>query len=272
MISNSAYGLFLREWREKRRFSQLSLGHIANVSARHVSFLETGRAKPSREMVLQLGDCLSMPMAQINHALHLAGYSPAYKERTIDDADLVPIHRAIAHLLENHMPFPAIGLDRLWNIKAGNLAAMALLNDAGFAGHTNMLEALCDQTPQQSSIENWEEAIGLLLTRLHSEMLAGGSDPKIQKLVQKLTTHFERHAKGTGFDRTQAVMPTRFRIGPKIISVFSTIASFGSVQDVILDDYKIELMFPMDEASRDYFIKSAKIMIAKTRGSEKPKA
>jgi len=251
--TNSNYGDLLTDWRKKRRFSQLSFALLANVSPRHVSFLETGRANPSREMVLKLADCLAMPKAEINRALLLAGYSPAYLARDPDAADLEPVHKAIAHLLDRHMPYPAIGLDRLWNITAGNPATVKLLNDAGFAGYSNLLEALSEQAPETSSIENWQETIGLFLARVQTELQAGGYEPELNQRVQKLATHFARHSTGVDIDRTKAVIPTRFRVGDRIISVFSTVASFGTLQDVTLDDLKIELMFPLDEVSKAYF-------------------
>lgn len=250
------YGDLLSGWRKKRRFSQLSFALMADVSPRHVSFLETGRSKPSREMVLKLSDCLAMPKADINRALLLAGYSPAYRERPSDDADLAPIQRAIAHLLDNHMPYPAVGLDRLWNITAGNPAAVKFLSDTGFAGCSNLLEALAEQTPETSSIENWQETIGLFLARVQTELQAGGYEPELQQRVQKLAAHFARHSTGVDIDRTKAVIPTRFRVGKRVISVFSTIAGFGTLQDVTLDDLKIELMFPLDAVSDAYFIEA----------------
>lgn len=228
----------------------MALGLSANVSARHISFLETGRAKPSREMVLQLADCLAMPKPEANRALHLAGFAPAYPTRSANDQDLAPIHRAISLLLEKQMPFPAIALDGCWNIKGGNAAAQALMRVLGYEGQANLLEAIISQVPEDSNIINWEEAIGLLLSRLQAEV---GGVPELDALVSKLTRHYEKHATGQGFDRSKAVIPTQFAVGGNTISVFSTIASFGSVQDIVLDDLRIELMFPMDDVSEAYF-------------------
>ncbi len=255
----SPFGNLLRDWRQKRRFSQLSLALVADVSARHVCFLETGRAQPSREMVLQLADSLAMPKAETNHALQLAGFTPAYLQRPVDDADLAPVHQAISHLLNSHMPYPAIALDDLWNIKAANKMAVMLLESSGFGGHKNLLEALASQTPEQSKIENWEETIGLLIARLRAETLISVPGPKLQTLVDNLISHFNNHAKGKGIDRTKAVISTSFNIDGRIISVFSTIASFGSVQDVVLDNLKVELMFPADEVAEAYFREMANI-------------
>ncbi len=248
------YGRLLSDWRKKRRFSQLSFGHFADVSPRHVSFLESGRSRPSRKMVLKLADCLDMPKSEINRALLLAGFSPAYLARASNDADLAPIQQAIGRMLDNHMPYPAISIDRLWNITAGNAAAMKLLVDAGYSGYSNLIEALCGQTPQQSSIVNWQETVGLLLARINAEVLRAGSDEALKALAKKLTTHFERHGTNAAIDRLQAVIPTRFTIDGQVISLFSTIASFGTVHDIVLDDLKVELMFPLDNISKEYLI------------------
>ncbi len=249
-IPDSTYGASLRGWRRKRRYSQMALGLSANVSARHISFLETGRAKPSREMILQLADCLAMPKLEANRALHLAGFAPAYPTRSAKDQDLSPIHRAIALLLENQMPFPAIALDSDWDIKGGNAAAMHLMKVFEYEGHSNLLDAIISQPPAESKILNWEEAIGLLLSRLQAEF---GTSPALDARVIRLAHHYEKHATGHGFDRSKAVIPTQFAAEGKTISMFSTIASFGSVQDIVLDDLRIELTFPMDGVSEAYF-------------------
>ncbi|VAW12375.1 hypothetical protein MNBD_ALPHA09-115 [hydrothermal vent metagenome] len=243
----------MRGWRKTRRFSQLSLALHCDISPRHLSFLESGRAKPSREMVLRLADCLEMPKPEINRTLLSAGFAPLYKSRPEDHADLAPVRQAIAALLENHLPFPGLALDRRWSITNANEAALKLLGEAGFGGHTNLLEALTDQAPENSAIINWEETVGLLLTRARAEMSSGGDDPILAGLVRDLETHFSRYAAGMDIDRTQAIIPTRFEIGGRTLSLFSTIAQFGTIQDLALDDLKVELMFPLDDVTKRYF-------------------
>ena len=248
-----AYGDILRVWRKKRRYSQLAFSLQAGISSRHLSFLESGRAQPSRDMVLRLADNLEAPKPDINRMLLSAGFAPAYKARPQGDADLAPIHTAISSLLANHMPYPAIAMDRYWTITNANDAAMNLLGAAGFAEHTNFLEALATQSPEDSSIINWQETVGTLLVRLQAELSLLGEDDVLGALTQNLQAHFNAHCDGHTPDRDQAILPTRFRIGDAIISVFSTIAQFGTVQDITLDDLKVELMFPMDEVSEAYF-------------------
>jgi len=249
----ATFGQHLRDWRTKRRYSQLSFSLHADVSARHVSFLESGRARPSRDMVLRLAQSLEMPRAEVNRALQFAGFTPAYSQRAPDHADLAPIRAAIEALLQNHMPYPALAMDGFWNVTALNPAAMRLMSEVGFAGHSNLLAALASQTPEQSAIINWSESIGLLLTRLQSEMPLAGLDAGFDQHVKNLQDLFDAHGKSHRTDSASAVIPTRFAIGEQEISLFSTIAQFGTVQDISLAELKVELMFPMDDGSADYF-------------------
>ncbi|MCF6327318.1 MAG: helix-turn-helix transcriptional regulator [Devosiaceae bacterium] len=250
---NLTFGEILSDWRKRRRFSQLGFGLSVDVSSRHLSFLETGRANPSREMVLKLTDRLEMPKGEINRALLAAGFAPAYVARPPGDRDLVPIESAIEKMLENHMPYPAISIDKVWNIVGANLAAMQLMGEAGFGSYSNILLALAEQTKEQSTIVNWEEAIGLSLERVRTELDAIGGNSELEHLEKKLTARFLTDGRDEEFDRSQAVIPTKFDVGGRVISVFSTFAQFGTVQDMALDELKIELMFPLDEVSEKYF-------------------
>jgi len=247
------YGDIMRIWRKKRRYSQLTFSEYAGISSRHLSFLESGRARPSREMVLKLADCLGMPKLDVNHALLCAGFAPAFKARPQGDADLTPVHEAINILLRNHMPYPALVMDRHWTITGANEAAVKLLIAAGFGGRTNFLEALASQSPEESAIINWADAIGILLDRLRTELNLLGDDDVLRELAQKLQANLEAHCPGHVTDRALAILPTRLAIDDEIISVFSTITQFGTVQDITLDDLKVELMFPMDDVSTRYF-------------------
>ncbi len=250
----SAFGNILRDWRKQRRMSQLDLGLDANVSARHISFIEQGRSKPSREMVLNLTQCLQMPKAQTNQAFLAAGFAPAFQQHANNNTDLAQIHSAINIMLKNHMPYPAIVMDNHWNIINANECAQTLLDQTGFAGQTNLIEALISDSPATSSIENWHEAVGLILQRLKVEVFQLGQDEVLSDLIVQLENHIDAHSKQPlQIDFTQAVIPTRFRIGDQIVSVFSTLAQFGTVFDIALADLKIELMFPADDETEAFF-------------------
>ena len=253
----SAFGNILRDWRKQRRMSQLDLGLDANVSARHISFIEQGRSKPSREMVLNLTQCLQMPKAQTNQAFLAAGYAPVFQQHANNNTNLAQIHSAINIMLENHMPYPAIVMDNHWNIINANECAQSLLVQTGFAGHKNLIKALISDTPEKSSIENWHEAVTLILQRLKVELFHLGEDETLSQLTSQLEGHLDLHSpKPRLVDFTQAVIPTRFRIGKNTISVFSTLAQFGSVFDLTLADLKIELMFPADDETKKFFTQS----------------
>lgn len=252
-ISLSTFGAILSAWRRKRRFSQLSFSNFAGISSRHLSFLETGRANPSRQMVIRLANYLEMPKPEVNRALGAAGFSPVYLARNENDPDLQPIHQAINSLLINHMPFPALVMDRLWNIVDANIATQKLLAAAGFTGGRNLVEILADQPREQSTIVNWRETVALLLERIQTELNAAGIDSELLKLQQKLSERYYSHYSSIKIDRAKAVIPTLFNINGRHISLFSTIAQFGSVQDMLLTDLRVELMFAMDEETRVYF-------------------
>ena len=162
---NNRFGAVLKHWRGVRRLSQLDLALAANVSARHVSFLETGRAAPSRPMVLQLADSLDMPRAARNALLDQVGYSPAYKERLIDDAEMQDVRIAMRRMIDRHDPYPAIAIDRHWNVEAANASATFLLGGLGIGLGDSLLDAALE-TSTHDAIENWPEVAQHMMARL----------------------------------------------------------------------------------------------------------
>lgn len=251
------FGDILREWRGLRRYSQLALALEAETSARHLSFLESGRASPSRAMVIRLADALQMPKAATNRALQAAGFAPVYPQLPHDAADLAPVRSAIGKVLANHEPLPAVVIDQHWDITGANGAALSLFAALGLAGQSNLLEAL-NLAGDGAAIDNWEETALLALQRARAELIALGGDARLKTLTEKLATH-PRLAKGdhSAINLNQAVIPTVFRAGGKRLSMFSTIAQFGSVQDVRASELRIEMMFPADDSTYDYFVASA---------------
>jgi len=247
------FGDLLREWRRTRRFSQLDLSLEAETSARHLSFIESGRSKPSRAMVLRLASALEMPRSVVNQALSAAGFAAVYPQYGADAAALAPIRAAVERTLQNHEPFPAIAIDRTWSIVAANAAAAKLFFEAGHADETNLLSALL-ATAESGAIENWEETALLTLQRLRAEIAHLGEAADLSVFAGRIA----RHKRLDGFDISsidlnQAVIPTVFRIGRDRVRLFSIIAQFGSVQDVTASELRIEMMFPADEASRQRF-------------------
>ncbi len=245
---------FLRLWRAKRHLSQLQLAHEAEVSARHISFLESGRSKPSKAMVLRLAQCLRIPRLETNQAFLVAGFAPVFQQHASDHRDVSQINQAVQAILENHLPLPALVLDRYWNITAANSAARRLMHDSGLAGKGDLINTLISDVALQV-ISNWAEASLLLLQRLNQEYLESGGDAQLARLVEKLRRRIDQTVSNPPpeINFSQAVLPTRFSFGDHNLSLFSAIAQFGSVFDTRLGDIRIELMFPLDKETRSYF-------------------
>jgi transcriptional regulator with XRE-family HTH domain len=247
------FGAVLREWRRLRRFSQMTLALEAEISARHLSFLESGRAAPSRSMVLRLANTLDMPRAITNQALRSAGFAPAYPALQPGDPDFAPIRLAIDSTLSNHAPYPAVAIDASWNILAANKPALRLFSDVGAAAATNMIRALI-QLADGGAIENWEETATLALMRLRAELAGLGGNAALAALAAELAATPRLAAFDVAsLDLNRAVIPTVFRLGVARVSLFSTIAQFGAVQDVEASSWRIELMFPADDDARRFF-------------------
>jgi len=247
------FGEILKEWRVLRRFSQLDLSMEAALSARHLSFLESGRSKPSRDMVLRLAEALQWPKATTNQALHAAGFAPVFPDLPGNAPDLAPVQQAIGLLLHAHDPLPAVALDRHWNITESNKGAALLTNFAAASGSPNLIELLINAAGSDL-IENWEEVAVLTLTRLRTEILELGGEEILSNMARRLASHDRLKGQDIGaINLEQAVIPTIFRAGEMRLSLFSAIAQFGTVQDVKAGETRIELMFAADEPTAHYF-------------------
>lgn len=243
------FGNLLKHWRQRRRYSQLELAIAANVSSRHISFLETGRSRPSRTMVLQLSDVMDVPRGERNTLLASAGFSAAYAARDDDSSDLRFVHEAIGWTLQRHDPYPAIAFDRHWRVVQMNRCATALLGRLGVAAGDSLLDAFLSPGPLRDALVNWHEIAREMRTRLRTESRHYGGDPVLEAAIDQfdaLNTDDRDESRAP----YPAVIPVVFRAGPHDLSFFSTIAQFGSAEDIALADLKIEMMFPADEATR----------------------
>jgi transcriptional regulator with XRE-family HTH domain len=233
----------LREWRSRRRYSQLDLALEAGVSARHLSFLETGRARPSREMIERLGEALELPLHARNELLVTAGFAARYGERGLDSDEMSPVRAAIAHTLERHQPYPGFAIDRMWTVRRMNAAAKRLFGALGLVEGGSLLELLLSGT-LPAFIDNWVEVAHHSALRLRAESLQLGGVPEMETAARLLETAGRHHALPAG-----PVVPVVIRQGETRLSLFATVAQFGTPQDVTLADLKIELFFPADQAS-----------------------
>lgn len=243
------FGNLLKHWRQRRRYSQLDLAVAANISSRHVSFLETGRSRPSRSMVLQLSDVMDVPRGERNSLLASAGFSAAYSAREAGSNDLRFVREAITWTLQRHDPYPAIAFDRHWRVLELNRCATALLGRLGVNEGDSLLDAFLSPGPLREALVNWQEIAREMRTRLRTESMHYGGDPVLQAAIRQL------EALGPAEENEirapyPAVIPVQYRAGESTLSFFSTISQFGSAEDIVLADLKIEMMFPADEATR----------------------
>jgi transcriptional regulator with XRE-family HTH domain len=245
-------GPLLRDWRERRRMSQLDLALGAGVSARHVSFVETGRSKPSADMVVQLAEYLDVPLRDRNGLLLAAGYAPAYGQRGLDEPEMGPVREALDRLLRGHEPFPAFVIDRHWGLVAAN-RTVALLT-AGAAEHlleppVNVLRlALHPEgvAPRTINLGEWRAH---LLDRLGREAVASG-DPALFALHEELAGYpggGGGHA--VDLEAGSIAVPLRIRVDDAELAFISTATTFGTAVDVTVSELSIESFFPADDAT-----------------------
>ena len=239
----------LKDWRHLRRLSQLQLASEAGVSPRHLAFLETGRSRPSRGMVLRLAEVLALPHAAQNTILTAAGFSPQFPTLGLDAVEMASVRRAMDWTITRHAPYPGLIMDRLWRIVAMNRTGQAIFGAAGFGEGTSLLDALTDPGRFEALIENWGEVGHHTLLRLRGESARAGGLAELDRAAAFLAAD-PRIAAFVPQVRTTAVIPTLYRMGDQRLALFSTYAQFGSAEEVGLADMKIELMFPADEAAR----------------------
>lgn len=250
-MQNFADGL--KHWRHTRRLSQLDLAMAADVSARHVAFLETGRAKPSRAMLLHLAEVLTLPRHARNTLLHLAGFAHVYPALSLDAAAMVPIRAAMDWTITRHAPYPAVIMDRLWRLVALNTPATLLFAGLGLGAGNSLLDALRDPDGAPRAIENWAEVGHHTMIRLRTESALAGGMAELDATVRHLSQD-PAIAAWQAPAQLPVIVPTIYTAYGLRLSLFSTYATFGSAEDVTLRDMKIELMFPADEVTREHLI------------------
>lgn len=241
------FGSVLKEWRQTRRVSQIDPALSAGVSARHVSFLETGRARPSRGMVLRLCENLQIPNAGRNRMLIAAGLAPTYEMRAADDADLEALAQAVTWMLERHAPYPGMALDRHWRLVELNRPARLILSATGLDIGDSLIEALLNNEALRSALVNLQEVERHTLSRLRTELSHFGHDPVLEHVVATLE---KRVNPEVGEVVLPAVIPASYQTGDMVMSFFSTISQFGTTGDLTMSELKVELMFPADDVTR----------------------
>ncbi|WAS91155.1 helix-turn-helix domain-containing protein [Nannocystis punicea] len=241
-------GTLLRQWRERRHLSQLALAATANISTKHVSFLESGRATPSRDMVLKLADVLAIPLRARNALLLAAGHAPMYSQHSLEAPELASARHAIELLLTGHEPYPAIAIDRHWNLVAANRAFAPLVADLPARLREppmNVLRASLAPDGLWPRIVNAAEWRAHVMHRLQQQIDAS-ADPVLVELRAELGG--DQAAAGHG---SELVATLRLRVGDSVLSFLSTTTIFGSPVDVTLSELAIESFFPADQATAE---------------------
>lgn len=249
-------GELLRDWRQRRRQSQLELAVNAEVSARHLSFVETGRSKPSRELILHLAEHLEVPLRERNALLLAAGYAPVYRQRQLGDDEMAPVRAALDKLLAGHEPFPALVVDRHWNLVTANGATMDLLAgdvDADLlVPPVNVLRIALHPRGLARRIVNLAEWSAHILERLERQVAASG-DPDLAQMLAELSAYPGMHLERTGHreaaDWVFVPLVLRGRDGGPELRFFSTLATFGTPLEVTTAELLIESFFPADEVT-----------------------
>jgi transcriptional regulator with XRE-family HTH domain len=245
------FGEHLRDWRLRRRMSQMDLANEAEISTRHLSFVETGRSAPSREMVLRLAERLEVPLRERNALLVAAGYAPMYRERPLDDPALAAAREAVQLILRSHEPYPALAVDRHWNLLAHNAVVPHLLAGADASllqPPVNVLRLSLHPQGLAPSIVNLGQWRHHLFERLRQQIQATG-DRTLQALEQEL----RGYPVPEGADDTRLegevlgiAVPLRFRTEAGVLNLISTTTIFGSPVDVTLQELALETFFPAD--------------------------
>ncbi|MGN6182466.1 MAG: helix-turn-helix domain-containing protein [Thermoanaerobaculia bacterium] len=248
MTSVAAIGPLLREWRQRRRLSQLELALEADVSSRHLSFVETGRAQPSREMVLHLAERLDVPLRERNVLLMAAGFAPLFPERSLEDPALHAPREAIELVLKGHEPYPAIAVDRHWTLVAANRAIAPFLfadDESLLQAPVNVLRVSLHPQGLSSRIANLGEWRAHLLDRLRRQVEISG-DATLLALLDELRA-YPAPEPATKRDLGGVIVPLEFRTEHGVLSFFSTTTIFGTPIDVTLSELAIEEFFPANE-------------------------
>jgi len=251
----TAFSCLLKTWRSRRGLSQLDLALLAGLSQRHISFLETGRSKPSRIAVFQLGEALEMPAAEVDAMLATAGFATRSSNARWSEETRLAVDAAIDHVLKGHEPYPAVAIDRMWNLRTANSAAINFLTELGGSGDTNLLRELTKPGPLRNSIVNWKESTRALMRLYELEVARRPSDTEAQNLLGELRSlPGVSDAASTPLDQDPSpVLAIQFRTGNNVLKLFSLIATIGMSADATIDDLRIETLLPADEVTRKWF-------------------
>lgn len=258
-MPTASAGELLKQWRGRRGLSQLDLALDAGISQKHLSFVETGRSVPSRQVLVGLADALDVPLRERNTLIVAAGYAPMYRDEPLDDAMAQQVGRAVKRLLRQHEPFPAVVLDRYWNVVETNDAAPVFFGrfvDLNARSKPrNLLHLVFDPAGLQPHLVDFPTTARSLLVRLHREAPGAVIDDQSRALLAGLMA-YPGAPQDIGAARPADVLPMiplRFRTGDTTFDLFSMITTVGTPQTVASQELRVETMFPTDEANEEAY-------------------
>lgn len=254
--TTSAFGAELRRWRSARRHSQLDLAALADVSQRHLSHLETGRSRPSREMVSRLAEALDVPLRGRNELLAAAGFAAAHDHRSLHDADMDRVRAILQRVLDGHEPAPAYVVDRQWDLVLANAATARLTGmlpnpeRAAAVGRGNVLRLLLHPEGLAPHVVNLGEVVAVLLGRLRRETAEHGGDERLAALLEEMTALAPAQVPTTAPTARDLAVPLHLDLGGHRLRLLTMIATIGAAHDVTVEELRLETLLPMDEKTR----------------------
>ena len=261
---NISFNSALRHWRKLRKVSQLELALNADVSQRHISWLETGRSQPSKEMVIKLSEAMDIPLRDRNQLLNSAGFSDAYSHSGLDEPSMAPINDILETILTNHEPYPAYVLDRYWNITMQNKASQTMFEVAGDPeaiwqaigdnGEHNIALLTVHPNGLRNYIQNWDIIISPFIKRLKKEAMES-NNPQLQQRYEQLATHINESDMTNSVtpDQLLPVLPIKFGSADSTLNLYSIISTFGTAQDITANELRIETFYPCDKQTAKFF-------------------
>jgi len=261
------FGDLLRAWRGVRKLSQLDLALRADLSQRHLSFIESGRSQPSRQMVLQVAESLAVPLRERNALLQAAGYAPLYYERDLDSVDMTAVREALKLTLAHHQPLPALVVNRHWGMVMSNAATTRILGlldgepravwqRVDPSGQLNVMRLTFHPDGLRRVLKNWEQAATVLLSRLQREVAAQPANSPLSAVLKEVLSYPGIPARWRSAALTlppPPVLPLHFDNGRESFSLFSMLSTFGTAQDVTADELRVETFFPADDTTAKLF-------------------
>jgi transcriptional regulator with XRE-family HTH domain len=260
------FGVRLSEWRMRRRESQLDLAIAAEISQRHLSFVESGRTLPSRDMVVRLCDALDIPLRARNELLSSAGYAALYPERSLDILEMTSVRDALSRIVGHHEPYPAFVVDREWRVVLSNGSAarlvsacldQAMLQSLSPDGALNFMRMMFEPLQMRPRVRNWPSVAPRLLARLRNEARGDPQSPSAA-LLKELGPQAEADRSSEAPPVELPIVPLELDVEGATLRLFNTITTFGTPQDVGLQELRIEMSYPMDTATRTFLTEALK--------------